>query len=48
MGSKTRPKDSRFFFTFFNRPTKTGTSILYVRIIDKQTGRGLAQRCARP
>ena len=44
MGSKTRPNDSRFSFTLFNRPTKTGASVLYVRIIDKQTGQVLAQR----
>jgi len=44
MGSKKMHKESRFSFTFFNRPTKTGVSVLYVRIIDKQTGQVLAQR----
>ena len=44
MGAKTKPNDSRFSFTLFNRPTKTGASVLYVRIIDKQTGQVLAQR----
>jgi len=44
MGYKTRPNDSRFSFTLFNRPTKTGAAVLYVRIVDKQTGQVLAQR----
>ena len=44
MSSKKMPKESRFSFTFFNRATKSGTPVIYVRIIDKQTGQVLAQR----
>jgi integrase len=44
MSSKKMPKESRYSFTFFNRATKSGTPVIYVRIIDKQTGQVLAQR----
>jgi hypothetical protein len=44
VSSKTRPNDSRFSFTLFNRSNQDGASVLYVRIIDKQTGQVLAQR----
>lgn len=44
MSSKKMPKESRFSFTFFNRATKSGSSVIYARIIDKQTGQILAQR----
>jgi integrase len=44
MSSKKMLKESRFSFTFFNRATKSGKPVIYVRIIDKQTGQVLAQR----
>ena len=46
MGSKTKLNDNKFSFTLFDRPTKAGTSVLYVRIVDKQTGQ--VSRSDRP
>ena len=44
MATRKKAQESRYSFTFFKRSTKSNSIILYVRIVDKQTGRVLAQR----
>ena len=44
MNPAHRSTQSRYSFTLFKRPDKSGDVILYARIIDTETGKILAQR----
>jgi hypothetical protein len=44
MPTKKKTQESRYTFTFFKRPTQSGSPVIYVRIIDKTSSRVLAQR----
>lgn len=44
MATKKKSEPSRFSFTFFKRPTKADSAVIYVRIVDTESGRVLAQR----
>jgi hypothetical protein len=44
MVKKPKTEVDRFYFTLFKRPTQDGSVVIYARLLEKTTGRILAQR----